>query len=109
ILFENTELDACFISPPVLFFLFIYKQYSKLVIKPPVVTSKVTGFWAKRSDTPPATAASLIGIRALRPRLKHALLTPDNNAINRPFFKAKSLLAFLFSSSLIFFERRLPA
>ena len=43
-LFVNTDADELLISPPVLFFRFIIRQYIMLVINPPSVTRSVTGF-----------------------------------------------------------------
>ena len=78
-------------------------------MNPPNVTNKMTGFSEKSSFAPMPMLASLIGAPAFSPKLKQALITPESNAMSKPFFKAKSFIAFLRSSSYMFFERKLPA
>src|SRR6267142_353302 len=52
---------------------------------------------------------ALIGSPAAKPYAKHALITPENVATNKPFFKSNSLIDERFCSSDISFSLRIPA
>lgn len=89
--------------------IFCHRQYAALVQKPPNVTNRITGLRANKSDAPNANAVCCTSAPASSPRLKQALIIPASKATEIPLVKAKSRIAFCFSSSLIFRAFKLPA
>ena len=81
----------------------------KFVVNPPSITTIRLGRPDQSSSVPKATEAFPIGSPAVRPKLKQALITPENVATSSPFLKSNSLIVFNFSSEGISFSLFAPA
>ena len=83
------------------------QKYGRIINMSSVVG--ITGLRANKSDAPNANAVCCTSAPASSPRLKQALIIPASKATEIPLVKAKSRIAFCFSSSLIFRAFKLPA